>query len=138
MLRPRALHASKGLLLLGIWGSRHGLLRMLWAKHRRLRVLWSSHRRLRTLRTLRTLRSRRTGLHILRLPLSLLILGRPLRVELRKLSRVHVGLVLVGAEDQVEGKQHQVVGKSYMDEEQRRRSPGVYACNKSRHVGPER
>ena len=96
ILRPRALHASKGLLLLGIWGPRHGLLRMLWARHRRLMMLWSRHGRL---RNLRTLRSRRTGLHILLLPWSLLVIWLPLRIKLRKLSRVHVGLVLVGAED---------------------------------------
>jgi hypothetical protein len=81
------------LLLLGIWEPRHGSLSMLRSRHRRLLVL----------------RSRSTGLHIrLLLPWSLLIIRRPLRVELRReLVRVHGSFILVGVQDHVEGEIHQ-------------------------------
>ena len=107
VLRARTLHSRKGLLLLGIGGPRHRLLRMLWVSRRRLR----------------TLRSRRKGRHILLLPWSLLVIRRPLRVEVgRKLVRVHGSFILVGVQDHVEGEQHQEVGGgSHMDGEQRHR-----------------
>ena len=94
MLRSRTLEA-RGLLLLllGIWESRHGLLRMLRSRHRRLRVLWAWHRH----RLLTLLR-----------PWSLWVHRWPLRIELRReLVRVHGSLILVGVQDHVEGEQHQ-------------------------------
>ena len=49
-------------------------------------------------------------MHIRLLPLSLLVLRRPLRVELRELFRVHGSFTLVGVKDQVEGEIHQKEG----------------------------
>ena len=47
------------------------------------------------------------GLRTWLLPLSLLVLRRPLRVELRELFRVHGSFILVGMKDQVDGEIHQ-------------------------------
>jgi hypothetical protein len=44
------------------------------------------------------------------LPLTLLVLRRPLRVELREMFRVHRSFTLVGVKDQVDGEIHQEVG----------------------------
>ena len=67
-------------------------------------MLWSRHRRR------KALRFRRKGLPIRLLPLSLLILRRPLLVELLELFRVHGSFTLVGVKDQVDGEIHQEVG----------------------------
>jgi len=98
VLRSRTLE-SRGLLLLllRVWKTRHGLLRMLWPRHRRLRVLWAWHRHRHRLLTL-----------LLLLPGSLLVHRRPLRVERRReLVRVHGSFILVGVQDHVDGEQHQ-------------------------------
>ena len=103
MLRSRTLE-SRGLLLLvlGIWEPRHRLLRVWECRVGRLGIL----------------RTGRTGLHILLLPWSLLVIRLPLRVELRvELVRVHGSFILVCVQDHVEGEQHQEVGGgSYMNE----------------------
>jgi hypothetical protein len=79
MLRPRTLDSrGLGLLLLGIRDSERGSLRMLRSRHVRMRALRLRHGCLRGLRSWH-----RHRLLTLLLPRSLLVVRRPLLVELR-------------------------------------------------------